>query len=70
MSAMSQNAAPSQSQSQLVPTQKAKQKPAKQYKLKHGSLEVTGYTDDEPMVMKLKVVLRTGITKIVCKYII
>ena len=37
-------------------------------RLKHGSLEVIGYTKDDPMCIKLKVTLRSGEVKAVCKY--
>ena len=50
-----------------VPSTKEQKKP-KEYKLKHGKLEVVGYTFDEPMVIKIKCTLRTGVTKLVCKY--
>ena len=37
-------------------------------RLKHGSLEVIGYTKNDPMCNKLKVTLRSGEVKAVRKY--
>ena len=37
-------------------------------RLKYGSLEVIGYTKDDPMCIKLKVTLRSGEVKAVRKY--
>ena len=42
-----------------------KKKEVKLLKLRHGSLEVIGYTEEDPMTIKLKCTLRTGVEKIV-----
>ena len=46
-------------------TQPANQKPP--LELKRGKLEVVGYSRDDPMIIKLKVTLATGVEKAVCK---
>ena len=43
------------------------EKPPEVLRLKRGSLEVVGYTNDEPMCIKLKVTLPSGEVKSVCK---
>ena len=58
---------------QLSPptTQKGSQKKKKEVKmlkLRHGSLEVIGYTQEDPMTIKMKCTLRTGAEKIVGKH--
>ena len=59
--------APTSTTSSSAPTQTKKQQ--KTFKLKYGKLEVVGYTREDPMVIKIRVTLKTGDVKMACKYL-
>ena len=44
------------------------QKGPKIWKLKHGHLEVIGYTTDTPMTIRMKVKLRNGVERVIGKF--
>ena len=44
------------------------QKGPKIWKLKHGHLEVIGYTTDTPMTILMKVKLRNGVERVIGKF--
>ena len=63
---------PSLPQSSTVPTQSTApptqtKKQHKTFKLKYGKLEVVGYTREDPMVIKIRVTLKSGDVKMACK---